>query len=151
MQPSNLQLKSYFLTHLDFSANPDFDLDAQAETSSHDIEVDYEKKLVDQEKGREWEVHLSLNCNPPANKNIPYTFTADIVGIFEVSEKVSQEFVYLYINTNATSVLYSTLREIICSTTAKGPFAPLILPTVSFYEPDNEPVESKSDINPRRG
>lgn len=135
MHPSNLQIKNYFLTHLDFSANQDFDPESSMDLAFDDIEIGFEKNPLNEGARREWEVTLSVQCNPARGKNIPYAFAAQIVGFFEVSNKVEDEAIEFYLDTNATSVLYSTLRELISTVTAKGPFTPLLLPTVSFYDP----------------
>jgi preprotein translocase subunit SecB len=143
MHPSNLQLKRYFLTRFDFSANPEYDPAADLELAFEDLVVSSEKAPLNGDVRRDWEVTLALQYSAAKGKNIPYLLSAEIVGIFSVCDKVDDEAVEFYVDTNATSVLYSTLREIVITMTAKGPFHPLLLPTVSFYEPVDEETEDE--------
>ena len=145
MHASNLQLNQYFLSGLNYSVNPDFDPELDVNIKLTDISVDYETVPLNQETNREWQVELKVGFSPSVESNSPYAFSAEIVGFFSVSEKVRDDKVVFYIETNATSVLYSTLREIVYTITAKGPFRALLLPTVCFYEKKNNPAISKAD------
>ena len=139
MHASNLQLDHYFLSGFNYSVNPDFDPEKAVEIKLADISVDYEKNPLNEETKREWMVELTVGFSPSTSGNSPYAFSAEVVGFFSVSDKVNDENVEFYIETNATSVLYSTLREIVCTITAKGPYRPLLLPTVCFYEQKQKP------------
>ena len=142
MHASNLQIHHYFLSGFTYSVNPNFDPARDVDIKWSDISVNFEKKPLNEQKKRDWQVDLRVAFSPSATGNSPYTFSAEMVGFFTVSDKVRDDKVEFYIETNATSVLYSTLRYIVCTITAKGPFRPLLLPTVSFYEQnDTIPAE----------
>lgn len=134
MHASNLQLSRYFLTAFNYSANSDFDLDKNPVFSFSDISVKHEQLLLNKEDLRNWQVTLKVEYHPSADNNAPYNFSAELVGLFRVSKNVEDDKINFYVKTNATSVLYSTLREIVYSMTAKGPYLALLLPTVSFYK-----------------
>jgi len=131
---SNIQLKRYFLSSFNYSVNPNFDPKKEMNLKFADVSVDYDAQPLNQETQREWQVNLKAGFSPSAESNAPYSFSAQIVGLFSVSNKVDKEKISSLITANATSVLYSTLREIVHTITAKGPYFPLLLPTVCFYE-----------------
>ena len=68
----------------------------------------------------------------------------EIVGLFQVAADYPADKVPWMVETNATSVLYGTAREMLRSVMTTGPYPPLLLPTGSFYEPKNTaPAETK--------
>jgi preprotein translocase subunit SecB len=145
MHASNLQLEHYFLTEFSYSVNPEFDPDKAVEIRLADIVVNYSKQCLNSDDPRAWQVDLKVEFLSSAERNVPYSFSASIIGFFVVSPKVLDDKVELFVETNATSVLYSTLREIVCTITAKGPFRALLLPTLSFYERSDKQVPQQED------
>jgi len=141
MHAAQLQLKHYFLSAFNYSVNPEFDPEKNISLNFKDISVDYEVQPLNEETQHEWQVGLKVGFSPSVKGNAPYSFSGEIVGFFSVSKNAAKERASFYIETNATSVLYSTLREIVCTITAKGPYRALLLPTVCFYEkkPNLEP------------
>jgi hypothetical protein len=83
---------------------------------------------------KEWQVDLKVGFAPSGDSNAPYSFSAEIVGLFVVIDDMPKEEVHAFVNANATSVLYSTLREIVHTITSKGPYFPLLLPTPCFHQ-----------------
>lgn len=134
MHASNIQMVEYFLTDFNYSTNPDYEETKDAQIKLGDFVVNNDINKLDSEDEEGWVVELKLEFMPPAENNVPYSCAANIVGFFRVHPKVPANKVETYIETNATSVLYSTLREIVSTMTAKGPYPQLLLPTVSFYE-----------------
>jgi preprotein translocase subunit SecB len=140
MQASKIQLKQYFLSSFNYSVNPEFDPNKKLNMKFTDISVNHDAQPLNQETLLEWQVNLKAGFSPSAESNAPYSFSAQIVGFFSVNDKVAKEKITGLVETNATSVLYSTLREIIHTITAKGPYFPMLLPTVCFYgQKDAEP------------
>lgn len=134
MHASNIQLVKYILTDFNYSANADFEREEEVRIELGDFAEEHEVKQLDSDESTGWYVELKLDFTPTADQNAPYSFSAKIVGFFRVNPKLPEDKVETYIETNATSVLYSTLREIVSTITAKGPYSALLLPTVSFYE-----------------
>ena len=91
------------------------------------------------EKKRTWQVILKLAHQPPAEANVPYRFTAEIVGFFILTDGFPEDRIERLVKTNGSSMLYGVLREIIRATTARGPYSAIILPSTSFYEAEKKP------------
>jgi preprotein translocase subunit SecB len=138
MKPSPLHLTDYFVTDLHVSANPKFDSKQEIPLRFEDFQVAFEATCAP-EKKREWQVILKLAHQPPAEANVPYRFTAEIVGIFVLLDGFPEERIERLVKTNGASMLYGVLREIIRATTARGPYSAIILPSTSFYEPEKKP------------
>jgi preprotein translocase subunit SecB len=85
------------------------------------------------ERQRLFEVTIELQKQ--AVKSYPYNFKATLVGFFEVSEHFPSEHAEVMVNANAPALLYSAARELIASTTGRGPLPALTLPSVTFIEP----------------
>lgn len=134
MQASKIQLDNYFLSGLSYSVNADFDPEASSSYKLDDITEEHEICPLSEDDQKEWQVELKVSFSPSADSNATYSISAEIVGFFTVLDGIAQDQVRSFVDVNATSVLYSTLREIIYTLTAKGPFFPLMLPTLCFYE-----------------
>jgi preprotein translocase subunit SecB len=139
MKPAPIQLTDYFVTDLHLSANPKFDPKNEIPVQFKDFQVGLEASSTP-EKNRDWQLSLKLQFQPPADANVPYRFSADIVGFFFVHPDVPKDRIEPLVKTNGSSMLFGALREIIRETTARGPFPALILPATSFYEtPEKKP------------
>jgi preprotein translocase subunit SecB len=150
MKPAPIQLTDYFLTDLHVSANPKFDSKQDVPLEFKHFEVVLEAAPVAEEK-RDWQVSLKLRHQPPAEANIPYRFSAEMVGKFIVHPTYPEGRIERFVKTNGASMLFGALREIIRATTARGPYPPLILPSTSFYEPaqlDSPPAEPTTPTTP---
>lgn len=134
MQASKIQLDQYFLSSFNYSVNPDFKPDQQVSLDFTDISETHTAQPLNAEDLKEWQVTLKVGFSPSKDSNAPYSFSAEIIGLFVVNEAFEKEKITSFVNANATSVLFSTLREIVHTITAKGPYFPLLLPTLCFYE-----------------
>lgn len=134
MNPSLLSVKRYFVTELSLTANRSFEVNDKIDARFKDIKIE-PKLLVSKGDPRAWQVTMRIVYRPGPGINVPYHFTIEIVGLFEVQAKVPEEKISWYVETNATAVLYSTAREILRSVMSSGPYQALLLPTGSFYEP----------------
>lgn len=69
-----------------------------------------------------------------ANKDTPITYTGCVrcVGEFEASENYPLEDVEKLVEVNGGSILYTSIREMVLMLTSRGPWQPLMLPSVSF-------------------
>jgi preprotein translocase subunit SecB len=150
MKPSPLQLLDYFLTDLHVSANPKFDINQEVPLRFEDFELAAEATLVP-DKNRQWRVFLSLKHQAPAEANVPYRFTADIMGEFLVLNGYPDDGVERLVKTNGPSMLYGILREVIRDATSRGPHSGVILPSTSFYQSGDktEPTPDPAEEPPR--
>jgi preprotein translocase subunit SecB len=139
MKASPIHLHDYFVTELSLSATPTFDAKKDVPIRLEDFQVGVEAKCLP-EKKRDWQMILRLTFQPPAEANVPYRFTVEIVGFFLVQDGIAEERVERIIKVNGASMLYGALREIVRDTTARGPYSPMLLPSTSFYEPQPQPA-----------
>jgi len=145
MQASKIQLDHYFLSGLNYSVNQDFDPGVEVRIKLSDITEEHDIQPLDDSAPGDWQVALKVAFSPSEDSNAPYSFSAEIVGLFSVHESIAVDKVYAFVNANATSVLYSTLREIVYTITAKGPYFPLLLPTLCFYERKEDESASNTE------
>jgi preprotein translocase subunit SecB len=139
MNPSPLHLGDYFISSLHFSANSAFDLAEETQIDYNDFEVDLQTKA---DSEHDWFVTLQLKFQPPAESNVPYRFIVEIVGSFKAAPSFPAEKIEKLVKTNGASMLYGILREVVRDTTARGPYPALILPSTSFYEPSQKPLQA---------
>lgn len=134
MKLSPLELQNYFVTALSLTANRNFDgQKSPAACISHLLVEPFLK--ADENDPRHWQVTLKVTYRPGPDVNAPYHFSVEIVGLFNVSAEYGADKIQWLVETNATSVLFGTVREILRSVMTTGPYPPLLLPTGSFYEP----------------
>ena len=95
---------------------------------------------------RHWQVTLKVFYQSKNSVNAPYSFRAEAVGFFSVVESYSEDRAEWLVKTNASSVLYSVVREALRNAMATGPWKPIILPAVSFYaEEARKFLKAKTD------
>ncbi|NLL84429.1 MAG: hypothetical protein GX230_09360 [Lentisphaerae bacterium] len=144
MKRSPLQLENYFITALNVTANRDYNPQQGGELKDEGLEIEpYFTPKAD--SPRSWQVILHIQLQSASGRNVPYYFMVEIVGFFTVSESYPDDKIEWLVRTNATSVLYSTAREILRNTMAQGPFSPLLLPTASFYLPETFKMLEKNE------
>ena len=134
MLASKIQLEQYYLSSFNYSVNPDFDPEKAVNVKFSDISETHGILPLNGETLNEWQVDLKVGFAPSGDSNAPYSFSAEIVGLFSVVDGIPKEEISSFVEANATSVLYSTLREIVHTVTSKGPYFPLLLPTPCFYK-----------------
>lgn len=139
MKSSPLQLNSYYLTSLNFTANKDFNPNKPVNVQFEDLEAT-PSFMSQGDNARQWQVTLRVKHQPARqDANTPYYFTVEMVGFFAVADEYPLEKTEWLVNTNATSVLFSTIREIVRSLTSQAPFGAIMLPTASFYDLKPQP------------
>ena len=123
---------TYFVTELRFSANSLFNPEKPTDLVFEDLLV--ESDMVEpQKEGDNWLVSLKIAQDVPAEKNAMYSFSLDIVGFFSVLDTFPADRKKQIVQTNGSSILYGAAREILRDMSAKGPYEPILLPTVSFF------------------
>ena len=136
MRTSPLQLRCYFVAELAVTANRDHDPRHPLGLTADDLSVNSDCATV-KDDPRQWQVTLRIQQQSGPGTNAPYYFTVELVGHFVVLEKYPVEKAEWMVRTNATSLLFTTAREVLRGVMAQGPFPPLLLPTASFYTPEN--------------
>lgn len=142
MKTSPLQLEAYFVTDLHFSINKNFDAQKGAEIKDTDVSANFDM-AINAENNRLCQLTLKLQFQPAAEANTPYRFTIEMLGAFRVLEVYPEEKQDRLLRVNGPSMLFGIAREIVRDITARGPYPALILPSVSFFEPESLP-EPKS-------
>ncbi|MFN0107401.1 MAG: hypothetical protein ACKVZH_00985 [Blastocatellia bacterium] len=147
MQQTPLQLEGYYVKSLSFGLNSKLEevMEAKASPSLQHIvvqpipvnpltihvEISGDPKEDDFSR---WRFVLAVSAKNPDDSSYPYDFSVEIVGFFKAqfSDPVGKD--QSLIRTNAVAVLYSAARDVISSTTARGPYPGALLPLISFYE-----------------
>lgn len=142
--PSPLKCRGYFVTELMVTANPEHDAKNAAKLDFKDLQVDTTAEAVPNESGtRIWRVLLHVRQNVGPEKNAPYNFGIVLLGHFEVHPEYPDAKVRQLVSINGSSILYSAARQILRDSMHNGPFAALLLPTVSFSEPSQDAAPAK--------
>jgi len=130
MKLAPLQLESYFLTEATLRANQDFDPKKPTQFGETDLAVTPECHRLPEDPDR-WQVTLNLKFQPAPESNPAYYFSLQVVGVVWAAP-VLAEHTDRFVRTNGPSMLFGAAREMVRDLTARGPFAPLLLPSVSF-------------------
>ena len=137
-----LQLKSYFYTTISVSANKNFDPNDIKNEIPIELKVNNFLARTDDES-RVYELRLEIFVEQKSDIAIPYTANLEVVGIFDVSSVVQEENVEKLLKVTGSSMLYGMARDFLLTVTSRGPWSPLMLPTVSFLS--EKPKESLED------
>lgn len=155
MQSSPLQLEGYFLKEVTFSLDEEIEEKPIELKKSENlgVEVSVSVDCLDKRK-RRWRCKLTLDLKPKDETNPAYTFHLVLVGFFFVTKSYPKEKVELLAKTNSPAVLYSTAREMLVTVVRRSPFAPVLIPSVTFLEVDtkkskNEKTELPKNKNTR--
>ena len=149
MQPSALRLEYYFVAELNVTANREHNPKKPMTLTDKNLVVT-PGFLPDQKGPRRWQVTLRIQQQAGPAANAPYYFTIELVGFFAVAASYPKEKAEWIVRTNATSVLFSTAREVLRNAMAQGPFCPLLLPTVSFYTPETKKMLDAANRKKRK-
>ena len=135
-----LTLKKYFFPFVQVAADAEFDSSEGVPEIAIETKVAIEK-APDNDT---YQVMLEITVFPEnEKKKIPYSIHLIAVGLFSVSKEWDDPEKLLKIN--GASILYSSAREFIITITSRGPWPPVLLPTVSFL-----PIEAEEKIPPKR-
>jgi len=135
-----LIVKEYFFPFVQVSADPEHTGDKETPG------VDFETKIaVDKDPEDDtYQVTLEITAMPEdETKRIPYAIHLIAVGMFSVDKDWPDPEKLLRIN--GASILYSSAREFLITITSRGPWAPMVLPTISFL-----PVEENKNKEPKK-
>ena len=140
-----LIVKEYFFPFVQVSADPEHTGDKKT------LSIDFETKVaVDKDPEDDtYQVTLEITAMPEdETKRIPYAIHLIAVGMFSVDKNWPDPEKLLRVN--GASILYSSAREFLINITSRGPWAPMILPTISFLpaeeinSKESEPQKNKT-------
>ena len=143
MKAAQIQLTNYFVSELQFAANRDFKLDSPSSVAAEDLQVTHHASSKGENK-RQWQITLRIALNASPDSNSPYSFLVEMIGFIDVVESVSDDRIERFARINGTSLIFAAAREIIKAATSRGPFPPLLLPTVTFWEPKQEAQQQEA-------
>ncbi len=134
MKPSPLQLEHYFFAEshckaLHHSGSPD-DLPFGAVDPDH-FSTDV-KMFKGESDPKEYQIHLEIRTNNEAEPDLPYRLLIHAIGYFKVDPEYDHDRIDHLVQINGASVLYSACRDFALTLTSRGPWGPLMLPTVNF-------------------
>jgi preprotein translocase subunit SecB len=136
MKTAPVTLLEYFVSDLSFTANREYAMDKPLEYRAGDFgatpSVLRSPTAIEQ---RRWQVSLEIKHVPPAGCNFPYAYRVVLTGFFRAEPDVAPENEERMVRIQGASVLYGMGREIVRAMTGRGPHRPVLLPTVSFYDP----------------
>ena len=144
MKPAHISLIEYFATDLLLGTNPSFAPDQPVQFNDKELVVMSSVKQNEKalRNGNRWQVTLEIRHQLAPGVNFPYSYRVVLVGQFGVSDNVKPEDEERFVGIQGASVLYGMAREIVRALTGRGPYRPVIIPTVSFYEQKPAAVES---------
>lgn len=136
MKEAPISLLDYFAADLALATNQAFVADKPIKFNDAEYVVDVSVKRSDSasETERRWQVVLDVRHQPGPETNFPYSYRVTLVGQFDVAQRVKAEDEERTVRIHGASVLYGMTREIVRGLTGRGPYRPVLLPTVSFYE-----------------
>jgi preprotein translocase subunit SecB len=149
MKEAAVGLLDYFATDLALTTNRTFKREAQVEfkESEYVVEVSVAPSEGAEQKDRRWQVTLEVRHQPGPETNFPYSYRVVLVGQFTVATWAATEEERT-VRIHGASVLYGMAREIVRVLTGRGPYRPVLIPTVSFYEQKADPaVEPLADAD----
>lgn len=139
---SLINCTNYFVTEMSLSSSSTYDPEKDSNLELADLRVESDLSLVKPDEPL-WAVALSVDQNVTAEKNAPYNFLVRLVGFFTIVEGVPKERIEKLLLTNGSSILFAAAREILRDMTSKGPYPPLLLPTLSFFPLPKEEVAAE--------
>ncbi len=139
MSQSPLAIEYYFFRKSLFEVKKGFDGDF-AETALDGIRphIRVDSDIFrSEEDGSRWRVELNIKAGQK-ERRFPYSVNVGITGFFRVLKGYPEEKAELLVRVNGASILYAAARESIAMITGRGPYQPLLIPSLSFL-PDEPP------------
>jgi preprotein translocase subunit SecB len=136
MQPSQLRLETYHFTKVMVAPRQDAKMTPAGRYADfNNVEFESEVSIGELDNADEPDRHktlaLKLSVHPSANSSFPYDIEVGAVGIFDVSEVVSDKRDVMLL-VNGSSMLYGALREALLTLTFRCSHGPVMLPSVNF-------------------
>jgi len=145
-----LRLKHYFFPEISVTANANF----HYEDFKNGVEFTVQTKVAlaaSEKKPDVYQLALELKLEALDERPLPYDVSLSVVGFFAVDNGVDPGRRDELVRINGASMLYSAAREFLLTVTGRGPWQPLMLPTVSFVETGGEKPGKKGDAKAAKG
>lgn len=141
MKTGPLSLQKIYFTNVQISANP-----SAKETDLENVDLEIKPTATPSpDDPLRWTVILSVTITSKSGIVAPYVGNIENIGGFLVSPSWPPEEIEKLVYVNASGILYSSIREMICMITGRGFFSPLTLPSWSFMEMYKEREEIKKN------
>lgn len=131
MQNSPLELLFYYVESLRWKVEEGFDPKSAPSLQADDLEWHLQRHDDEAGAPRKAAYRLRLSL-PPKENRFPYSFEIVMIGFFHLHDAVPEEQVARVLDANAPAVLYGAAREALATSIGRGPFRPLLLPSVNF-------------------
>jgi preprotein translocase subunit SecB len=89
---------------------------------------------VDPNNKRLWQIIVRVHMRGSGNVKAPCVGTVECVGAFEVVPEWPEDKIEQLVAVNGTGLLYSSIRDMVCNITSRGPWGMIMLPTQSFVD-----------------
>jgi preprotein translocase subunit SecB len=130
MSPAPLQLERHFFSKILVEAHGDAE-----GVSAHRLNCSVEVERAT-DNARRFQVILNLKLERQPDQKTTYTGEVQAVGFFRVVDDYGDEAKTLsLVETNGATLLYGAIRELLINLSARGPWAAISLPTVTFLRP----------------
>lgn len=124
---SVLQLERHFFTLIELKTNPD----AKAEGVQNVVCTLEIKKASDDVRRHQVTLKVKIEKDEGSLASPYYSGIVEVVGFFKVAENCKHDVDKL-VHISGASVLYGSVRELVCNLTARGPWPMVTLPTMNF-------------------
>ena len=119
------------ISFVNVSIKCNYDQDVSSGTLMTNVEF---RGSAHQQDKRNWMLTVRVNIKRANEKPIPYEGVIECIGIFKVSPQCPEDQIEKLVMVNGTSLVYGSIREMICNITARSTFDMLMLPSQSFLE-----------------
>jgi hypothetical protein len=143
MQASPLQLESSAITRLNIEANTAYQATEDSVRFSDFAGAGLASSVECEALAgtdRRYAVRLSVRIPGTDAVQPPYTLNLEVIGIFQCEGSNPSRDEQLA-SINGPAVLYGSIRELVMQITSRGPFPPVVLPSVNFIPPDQSVAE----------
>lgn len=145
MKLAPIRLERYFITHLNVVALKQF---SREQPHTYDFkDLQSEVNVTENKKQPNvFQVSLMLKHTPQPKENLPYAYSMQIIGFFEVHPKWPRAKAEELVKINGPAVLYGAAREILAQTTSRGPWGSILLPTVNFVSERKRKLKTRKRV-----
>ena len=147
MNASPLQLDHYFFAEMHCKASPeppDHDVDnfGPVDPAHFSTEV---RMFKGESDPNSYQIQLAVKTVEESAPDAAYDLLLHIIGYFRVDPDYEHERLEHLVQINGASVLYSAARDFVLTLTSRGPWGPLMLPTVNFRVGQSKAVKTVAD------
>lgn len=140
MDLAPLQLVRYWIDDISIHSNRNFEPESEEGEFLKSLEVESDVHKIDPpdettaEHGQFWLVSVSVTVGDDEKNMDPYDIMLNLSGVVQSHPKFDDATAERAISVNGPSMLFGIAREVIRTTTAGGPYATVLLPSVSFLK-----------------